>query len=111
MAGSAGLLTPGSSPQAAFACSPQRALSAGSLALATKEPLLEFGYLGFQHLHLGLEFLGPGHRAPMLATVVMGLLTQGDHFGSQELVLRLERGMFLPQRSCLLAARLLGIAP
>ena len=38
----------------------------------------------------------------------MGLLTQGDHFGSQELVLGLERGMLLPQRSCVPLARLRG---
>jgi hypothetical protein len=75
MTGSAGLLTPGSGRDAALPVSCQKGRSAGSLALATKEPLLELGHLGFQHAHLCFQFLGPCHRTPMLATVVMGLLT------------------------------------
>jgi hypothetical protein len=108
MTGPAGLLTPGATDAAALPGSPQKAHSARSLALTAKESLLEFSHFGFQHVHLGLQFLGPGHRAPMLTPMIMGLLTQGDHFGSQELILRLERGMFLPERPCLLPARLRG---
>jgi hypothetical protein len=78
------------------------------LALTTKESLLEFRHFGFQHVDLGLEFLGPGHRAPVLATVVMGLLTQGDHFGVQKPILLLERSMFRSERRSLALARWRG---
>ena len=73
-----------------------------------EEALLEFSHFGFQHLDLGLEFFGPGHGPPMLATVVMGLLAQGDNFGPQEPILRLKRGLFPLERRCCLAARLRG---
>src|SRR5690349_7716908 len=108
MAVPAGLLTPGPGRDAAWPAGPQKARSAGSLALTTKQPLLQFGHFGFEHVDLGLEFLGPGHRAPMLATVVMGLLTQGDHFGSQEPILLLERGRFLSERHWLALGRWRG---
>jgi hypothetical protein len=75
MTGPAGLLTSGSTTGATLPRCPQRGRPAGSFALTTKQPLLELGYLGFQHVHLGLEFLGPCHGAPMLTAVVMGLLT------------------------------------
>jgi hypothetical protein len=68
------------------------------LALTTKQPLLQFGHFGFEHVDLGLEFLGPGHGAPMLAAVVMGLLTQGDDFGVQQPMLLSERGRFRSER-------------
>ena len=44
----------------------------------------------------------------MLGAVIVSLLTQSDYFGLQQPVLLLERGMFLPQRTCLLFAKLLG---
>jgi hypothetical protein len=46
--------------------------------------------------------------ALMLGAVIVSLLTQSDYFGLQQPILLLERGMFLPQRTCLLFARLLG---
>jgi hypothetical protein len=75
MTGLAGLLTPGAMNACALTAAAQKGRSATLLALTTKESLLELGHFGFEHLHLGLQFLGPSHRAPMLATVVMGLLT------------------------------------
>jgi hypothetical protein len=41
--------------------------------------------------------------ALMLGAVIVSLLTQSDYFGLQLPVLLLERGMFLPQRTCLLS--------
>jgi len=38
----------------------------------------------------------------------MGLLPQGDHFGSQEPILLLERGRFLSERRCLALGRWRG---
>ena len=57
--GAAGLLTPGSTTDAVFlpSCA-RRARSTCSLALTTKESLLEVGHLGFEHVDLGLQFLG-----------------------------------------------------
>ena len=108
MTGPAGLLTPGSRTDAAFPGCAQRGRSAHSLALTTKESLLEFGHLGFEHVHLGLQFLGTLDGALMLGAVIVSLLTQSDYFGLQQPILLLERSMFLPQRTCLLFARLLG---
>ena len=107
--GAAGLLTPGSTTDAAFlpSCA-RRARSACSLTLTTKESLLEAGHLRFEHADLGLQFLGTLDGALMLRAVIVSLLTQSDYFGLQQPILLLERGMFLPQRTCLLFARLLG---
>src|ERR1700751_3544711 len=77
-------------------------------ALTTKESLLEFGHLGFEHVHLGLQFLGTLDGALMLAAVIIPLLTQNDYFGLQQPILLVERGMFLPQSTCLLRAKLLA---
>jgi hypothetical protein len=71
--------------------------SASSLALTTKESLLKFGHLGFEHLHLGHQFLSTLDGALMLGAVIMSLLPQNDHFGSQQPILLLERGLFLSQ--------------
>src|SRR5208337_2615878 len=57
---------------------------------------------------LGPQFLSPLDGALMLGAVIMSLLPQSDYFGSQQPVLLLERGLFLPQRTCLRLARLLG---
>ena len=104
--GAAGLLTPGSTTDAVFL--PSCARRACSLALTTKESLLEVGHLGFEHADLGLQFLGTLDGTLMLGAVIVSLLTQSDYFGLQQPILLLKRGMFLPQRTCLLFARLLG---
>jgi hypothetical protein len=44
----------------------------------------------------------------MLATVVMGLLMQGDDFGLQQPILLSERGRFLSGRRCLALGRWRG---
>ncbi|HME57719.1 MAG TPA: hypothetical protein VKF63_05230 [Terracidiphilus sp.] len=108
MTGPARLLTPGSTTDAVFPDCAQRGRSAGSLALTTKESLLEAGHLGFEHVDLGLQFLGTLDGALMLGAVIVSLLTQSDYFGLQQPILLSERGMFLPLRTCLLFARLLG---
>jgi len=46
--------------------------------------------------------------ALMLGAVKMSLLPQSKYFGSQQPILLSERGMFLPQRTRLRPARLLG---
>jgi hypothetical protein len=46
--------------------------------------------------------------ALMLGAVIMSLLPQSDYFGSQQPIPLLERGLFLPQSTCLRLARLLG---
>jgi hypothetical protein len=82
--------------------------SLGELALTAKESLLKFGHLGFEHAHLDLQFLGTLDGALMLGAVIMSLLSQSNYFGLQQPILLLERGMFLPQRTRLRPARLLG---
>ena len=104
MTGPAGLLPPGARGQAAWLGASQKGRSVASLAFATKQPLLQLGHFGFEHVDLSLECLGPGHRAPVLATVVMGLLTQGDDFGLQQPMLRSERGRFRSERRYLALA-------
>jgi hypothetical protein len=108
MTGTAGLLTPSSTTDAAFPGGVRSGRSAGSLALTTKESLLKFGHLGFEHVDLGPQFLSTLDGALMLGAVIMSLLPQSDYFGSQQPILLLERGLFLPQRTCLRLARLLG---
>src|SRR5271166_2265355 len=76
--------------------------------LTPKESLLKFGHLGFEHAHLDLQFLGTLDGALMLGAVIMSLLAQSNYFGLQQPILLLERGMFLPQRTRLRPARLLG---
>jgi hypothetical protein len=75
MTGPAGLLPPSAGRDTALPAASQQGRAAGSLALTPKESLLELGHFGFQHLDLGLQFLGPGHGAPMLTAMIMGLLT------------------------------------
>ena len=96
---------PGPGRDAALPAAAQPGRAATSLALATKESLLEESHFGFQHVDLGLEFFGPGHGAPMLTAMIMGLLTQSDHFGVQKPILRLEGGLLRPWRSCVPLAR------
>ena len=60
MTGAAGLLTPGATSDAAWDGSSPKGHAAASLALATKESLLEFSHFGFEHVDLSLEFFGPG---------------------------------------------------
>ena len=108
MSGLAGSLTPGPGRDAAWPAAAQKGRWAGSFALTTKPALLERSHFGFEHVHLGLEFLGPGHRAPVLATLVMGLLTQGDDFGLQPPRLLSERGRFRSERPWLALARWRG---
>jgi hypothetical protein len=54
----------------------------GGLALTTKESLLKFGHLGFEHVDLGPQFLSTLDGALMLGAVIMSLLPQSDYFGS-----------------------------
>ena len=105
----AGLLTAGSTSYGTFpGCARSRVGSANLLAFTTKEPLLEFGHLGFERLELALKIEGTLDSALMLGAVIISLLAQLNYFGLQSSILLPERGILLPQRTCLLLVRMLG---